>query len=198
LARDNGEENVMDIALFATLVGSLYPPLKDAVDYVSKRRGSFTPNYQEQLKKMVTYTQDDLSRLKGELEDLRKVCAEINLPLGERGSVPWHVPHDVNIYLTWRYRRTSRKIENLCADFKTSMDGIIDAISCCAGIMEGRENMEGPYTEPDWARNLGRHHEDLRDKLKSPSHYSIDELTNAMEQFLDQCRFTMQQLSDAI
>jgi hypothetical protein len=181
--------------LFASLLGDLYPPIKDAVLYVIKRRGTFTSAYKEHLKKMVTFTEEDLAKLKGELEELRKVCSELNLPMAERGNIPWYIPHDKDAYLTWRYRRTSRKIENLCKDFRASMDGIIDVIACCAGITEGVNVTAGAYDEPDWTRNLGRDHEDLRDKLKSPSQYSINEMTNAMDQFLDQCRRAMQQLS---
>jgi hypothetical protein len=145
---------------------------------------------------MIAFTEGDLSKLKVELEELRTVCAELNLPMAERGNIPWHIPHDVNGYLSWRYRRTSRKIENLCADFRTSVDGIIDVICCCAGITEGLNvKPVTSYTEAESIRSLGRFHEDLREKLKTPSQYSIDELTNAMNQFVDQCRLAMQQLS---
>ncbi len=173
----------MDFVLFSGLVGGLYPPIKDAVAFAIGRRGSFTETYREHLRKMVTFTEDDLSKLKGELEELRKVCAELNLPMGERGGIPWYIPHNVNGYLNWRYRRTARKIENLCQDFRTSMDGIIDVISCCAGLTEGSDVETVHYIEPEWMRNLGRYHEDLLDKLKAPSHYSINDMTNGMDQF---------------
>ena len=78
------------------------------------------------------------------------------------------------------------------------MDGIIDLISCCAGIAEKGNVTPMPDNDPESIRNLGRTHEDLRDKLKSPSQYSINELTNAMDRFLDECRQAMQQLSHEI
>jgi len=188
----------MSESLLLGLVGTTYPILKDVIVYVVKRRGTLSnkPKFKEQLKKMITFTQEDLTKLKEGVEELRMVCAELNIPTGERGSVPWHIPHDVNSYLTWRYRRTSRKIENLSRDFRASMEGIIDVISCCAGVMEGVvEATPAQYEEPDWAKDLSRYQEDLVEKLVDPSKYSVDELSNAMEHFLDQSRLAMQKLA---
>jgi polyhydroxyalkanoate synthesis regulator phasin len=194
----------MSESLFLGIVGTTYPILKDVIVYVVKRRGALSnkPKFREQMKKMITFTEDDLSKLKDEVGELRRVCAELNIPTGERGSVPWQIPHDVNSYLTWRYRRTSRKIENIGRDFRASMEGIVDVISCCAGVMEGIAETApagapapAPYEEPDWARDLGRHYQDLVEKLVEPSKYSVDELSNAMEQFLDQSRLAMQKLA---
>jgi hypothetical protein len=39
----------MDITLFCTLVGALYPPLKDLAAYMSKRRGKLNPQFKEHL-----------------------------------------------------------------------------------------------------------------------------------------------------
>jgi hypothetical protein len=146
---------------------------------------------------MITFTEEDLAKLKDEIEELRRVCAEVNLPMGETGGVPWQIPHDVNCYLTWRFRRITRKVEGICAEFRASMEGIMDVIACCAGIMEGTEDNPQTYTEPDWSRNLGRAHEELCEKLGRPDRHSIDGLTNAMNSFLDQSRLAMQELAKA-
>ena len=185
----------MDITLFCTLLGTLYPPLKDVAAYVSKRRGTLNKEFKDHLRKMITLTQEDLSKLKTELEELKKVCAELNIVTGEPGNIPWRIPHDMNSYLSWRYRRTAKKVENLCDDFKASMDGVIDVIACCAGIME-KTDAEGPvYQEQDWVRDLTRDQEELSEKLVKPSRYSLDDVMNAMEQFIDKCRLSMQKLA---
>lgn len=188
----------MNATMVLEIIKTVYPAIRDTAGYLLKRRGSFTPTFKEHIRKMVVMTEADLGELKAEVENVRRLCAELNLPMGAVGGVPWQIPHDVNCYLTWRYRRTSRKIEDVCSQFRASMDGVMDVIACCAGIMAGDEVSSVPYTETEWSRNLGRAYEELCEKVGRPERSSIDMVTNAMTSFLEQARFAMQELAKAV
>lgn len=108
---------------------------------------------------MITLTQEDLSRLKTEIEELRKTCAEVNLQTGERGAVPWHIPQDVNAYLTWRYRRVSKKIEDLAKEFGASLDGNRHNLVLCGnhgGTAKSTEPIVGSASNDSRCARVGK------------------------------------------
>jgi len=185
----------MDVSLALNILKVL-PAVRDLAEVVFKRRGALKGAFQEQVRKMVKFAEDDISKLKGDLEEMKKTCAELNLNTGVPGSVPWQTPHTVNAYLAWRYRRVARKVQHLCEEFQTSTAGITDLIACCSGVMEkGSIDTQETFEEPTWSRDLVRYYQEVAEMVASPAKYSIDELSNTIEVFLDKSRFALQNVA---
>jgi hypothetical protein len=155
----------MDIGTFCALLAAIYPPIKDGITYVINNKGAISQGeFRNQIREMVTVVQSDISSLKSQIEEIRDITARLNIDTEQRGVALWHLPHGVNAIYAWRYKRVVKKINNLAEQFRTSMDGIIDVIACCAGIMEGIPSPMETERAPTWATDLNRNYEDLLDK----------------------------------
>lgn len=193
----------MDVATAGAVVSAIYPVLQDIISFVFKRRGSLhnSEGFRNQVKEMVTVVQSDISQIKAKIDNIREVIAGMDVPTGEIGRTPWQVPPDAKGVNAWLYRRRARQLRSSAEEFRNSVDGIIDIISCCAGVMEGTVAIQSPNEQtrnPDWANDLARSYEEIIEKLGYPSKYSIDDLTNEMDRFLDQSKIALQKLARSV
>jgi hypothetical protein len=203
----------MDVSTALEILKTGLPLITPLAASITRRPAPLSAQVKAQLQKMLAYTEEDIAKLKAEVEEIRKIGTELNLKNAERGGIPWSTPPNVNGFSAWRYRRSVRRISHLCEDFRASLNGIQDVISCGAGVMDERSTA---YTVPtigaagatgtgtattggeegdELVRELRLRYETVGEKVLEPAKHSIDDLTNAMEQYLTECRLALQQIS---
>ncbi len=192
----------MDMVTYSALLAAIYPPLKDLITYIMNNKEPLNDlenhQFKTQITEMISVIQNDISILKNEIYEVKNVTAQLHVDMEERGNILWNIPRGANCIQTWRYKRARNKIIGLAEQSRSSMIDIIDAIACCSGILAGRTVLSQSESEPTWASDLGRAYEDALVKTGTPQRYSINELTNELESFLDQSRISLQNLAHEV
>ncbi len=175
----------MDLALAMSMIGALYPPLKD---FASSRQGKppgkyLEPNYQHAISEIIKLAKKDISTLRRKVEALQTLAAELDIPINAPGSIfyrdpPHGYPHD-----KWRYRRAREEIDHLCVQFEQAITEIMSIVACQYGILTLRS-----IQELDEMGMLDLSFQKLLGMVRSHRNYSINDLTQAMLDFLTECQ----------
>jgi hypothetical protein len=193
----------MDIATAGTLTSKIFPVVLEIISFIMKHKGSLEkkPDFRKQVKEMVTVIQSDISDIRGEIYHIRDEIADMGVDTGKTNTIPWQVPPDINGVKAWIYRRRTRRIISFADEFRNSVNGIIDVISCCSSFMEGTaaiQKSDEQTGDQAWAHELAHSYDEVMRKVVSPEKYSIDDLTNEMERFLDQSTLALQKVARSV
>src|SRR5215469_8469332 len=104
----------MDVSTALEILKTGLPLITPLAASITRRPSPFSAQVKAQLQKMLAFTEEDIAKLKAEVEEIRKIGTELNLKNAERGGIPWSTPPNVNGFSAWRYRRSVRRISHLC------------------------------------------------------------------------------------